>query len=92
MDISFEMEIIKTVFCEEAAIIRGALIAPNVLYHPTLSQDGSMWCALYGENLQEGVAGFGETPEKAMAAFDHAWKNAPTPQAALDNGQFGVGA
>jgi len=22
-----------------------------------------MWCALYGDNLQDGVVGFGESPE-----------------------------
>ena len=32
-----------------------------------------MWCALLGANLQEGVAGFGTTPAKAMWAFDTAW-------------------
>jgi hypothetical protein len=36
---------------------------------PKLSRDGNMWCFLYGENLQEGVAGFGETPYKAMIDF-----------------------
>lgn len=46
---------------------------PCVVFKPTLSKDGDMWCALFGENLQEGVAGFGETPSKAMYAFDAAW-------------------
>jgi len=23
-----------------------------------------MWCALYGDNLQDGVVGFGESPEE----------------------------
>ncbi len=46
---------------------------PSVVFKPTLSKDGNMWCALFGENLQEGVAGFGETPAKAMYAFDTAW-------------------
>jgi hypothetical protein len=47
--------------------------APSVLYRPALSKDGNQWCALYGENLQDGVAGFGDTPEQAMADFDRAW-------------------
>jgi hypothetical protein len=38
--------------------------------NPKLSKDGNMWCFLYGENLQEGVAGFGETPYTAMIDFD----------------------
>lgn len=46
---------------------------PSVLFRPTLSLDGSKWCALYGENLQEGVAGFGDSPDEAMHAFDIAW-------------------
>lgn len=43
---------------------------PSVLFKPTLSREGNMWCALLGENLQSGVAGFGETPSKAMYDFD----------------------
>lgn len=54
---------------------------PSVLYRPTLSADGDMWCALLGEDLQVGLAGFGETPAKAMAAFDEAFRNARTPTA-----------
>jgi hypothetical protein len=38
---------------------------------PRLFPDGDKWCALYGDNLQEGLAGFGDTPEGAMADFDH---------------------
>jgi hypothetical protein len=45
----------------------------SVVFKPSLTKDGNMWCALFGENLTEGVAGFGETPSKAMYAFDRAW-------------------
>lgn len=31
--------------------------------------DGSVWCFLKGIDLQKGVAGFGNTPEKALADF-----------------------
>jgi len=48
---------------------------PFVLLRPKMYPDGNMWCALYGENIQEGVCGFGETPEKAAQAFDLAWLN-----------------
>lgn len=48
---------------------------PSVLYKPSIYIDGDLWCALYGENLQDGVAGFGETPEKAMIDFDINWLN-----------------
>lgn len=47
---------------------------PSVLYRPSLSIDGNKWCALYGENLQDGVAGFGDSPEEAMKAFDAEWR------------------
>lgn len=33
---------------------------PGVMYRPALSVDGNQWCALYGSNLQDGVAGFGD--------------------------------
>ena len=47
---------------------------PSVLYKPKLSLDGNQWCALYGDNLQDGVAGFGDSPEDAMWNFDKAWR------------------
>lgn len=50
-----------------------SLTRPSVLFRPRISVDGNQWCALYGENLQDGVAGFGDTPAAAMAAFDRAW-------------------
>ncbi len=46
---------------------------PSTRYRPALTLDGVSWCALYGENLQEGVAGFGNSPEKAMEDFDRVW-------------------
>lgn len=30
-------------------------------------KDGDQWCALYGANLQDGIAGFGNTPFQAAA-------------------------
>lgn len=47
---------------------------PSVLFRPKLSIDGDQWCALYGDNLQDGVAGFGDSPAKAMYDFDRAWQ------------------
>ena len=46
---------------------------PCVLYRPSLTIDGDKWCALYGVNIQDGVAGFGASPDEAMRAFDAAW-------------------
>lgn len=48
---------------------------PFMLLRPKMYPDGDQWCALYGDDLQEGVAGFGETPERAAVAFDLAWLN-----------------
>lgn len=50
-------------------------IRPSVLFRPALSIDGDQWCALYGANLQDGVAGFGRSPDEAMRAFDVEWTN-----------------
>jgi hypothetical protein len=46
---------------------------PCVVFKPVLSQDGNQWCALLGENLQDGIAGFGDSPADAMWRFDVAW-------------------
>lgn len=48
-------------------------LRPSTRYCPTLSIDGNMWCALYGENPMEGVCGFGESPDEAYADFDKQW-------------------
>lgn len=48
-------------------------LRPSVIWRPRLSIDGKQWCALYGENLMEGVAGFGDSPDKAMRDFDVNW-------------------
>lgn len=46
---------------------------PSYIYRPSLSLDGNKWCALFGENLQSGVAGFGASPAEAYLDFDRAW-------------------
>jgi len=56
-----------------ALAAEAARIEPSYLYRPRLFIDGSEWCALYGENLQDGVAGFGRSPAEACDAFDKAW-------------------
>lgn len=35
-------------------------------------RDGDQWCALYGKNIQEGIAAFGDCPADAVNAFEHA--------------------
>lgn len=36
--------------------------------------DGDQWCVLYGDNLQDGVCGFGDTAEAAIDAFEEAMR------------------
>ena len=59
---------------------------PCVLWKPSLFRDGNQWCALLGENIQDGVVGFGDSPDAAMWSFDEAWREklppAPGPQPA----------
>lgn len=82
-DFSHEAGIIQIAICEEAAITRYALTAPHVLMKPRIFPDGDAWCALLGENLQEGICGFGATPAQAAGAFDDAWRTARTPDAMI---------
>lgn len=46
---------------------------PSAVYRPAISIDGNQWCVLYGDNLQYGVAGFGDSPSDAMRDFDANW-------------------
>jgi hypothetical protein len=54
---------------------------PFIQLRPNIFIDGEKWCVLYGQNLQDGVAGFGDTPEQAAINFDIAWLNERTPAA-----------
>lgn len=46
---------------------------PSVMLGVKVFKDGNRWCALYGSNIQDGVCGFGETPDKACEQFDKEW-------------------
>jgi len=59
-------------FREDAAM---EMKRPFMLLRPRIFPDGNQWCALYGDNLQEGVAGFGDTPSLASNQFDIEWLN-----------------
>lgn len=48
------------------------------------SIDGNQWCVLLGENLQDGVAGFGSSPEEASRDFDREWL-AKLPRKGVEN-------
>lgn len=68
-DISYAVEAVKYEFVNAAYEQQ----RPSTLFKPAISMDGNQWCALYGENLQDGLAGFGDTVAKAMDDFDKNW-------------------
>jgi len=75
----FDISYIIPAAQQAIAIVEMQMTRPSVLFKPQLSLDGNQWVALYGANLQEGVAGFGDSPELAMLDFDAAWnKKIPT--------------
>ncbi len=63
-------EVHSAVQCEQLAAERKSLWAVQLGLVP--KQDGNQWCVLYGENLQEGIAAFGDTPSDAMYHFEEA--------------------
>jgi len=44
-----------------------------------LSVDGNMYCVSLGQDLQNGIAGFGETPAKAYEDFDKNFTTSKIP-------------
>jgi len=48
---------------------------PFTIYKPKILPDGNQWCVLLGDNIQEGVVGFGDTPRKAVVNFNHNFDN-----------------
>lgn len=54
----------------EATIIENAELNLVRLFNLIPYKDGNMWCYLMGENLQEGIAGFGKTPYLAALDFN----------------------
>lgn len=46
---------------------------PFVIYGARVFRDGNMWCALLGDNIQEGVCAFAATPDKAVQEFNKVW-------------------
>lgn len=60
--------------------IRAIAAEPFTRLRPRIYPDGDQWCALYGDNLQEGVAGFGLSPAEAEEAFNKAWGERLAPR------------
>jgi hypothetical protein len=59
---------------QEFSLAAYEMARPSTVLRPAISIDGNKWCALYGANLQDGVAGFGDSPAEAFAEFDKAWQ------------------
>jgi hypothetical protein len=72
-DISYAIPIVTQEICIAAARCQEEITRPSAVYRPAISVDGNQWCALYGDNLQAGVAGFGDSPALAMSNFDANW-------------------
>jgi hypothetical protein len=83
---AFDMGNARAMLIEQIYSAGNEMVRPSAIYRPRLLLDGTKWCALYGDNLMDGVAGFGDTPAEAMAAFDLAWTKERTP-AAIRAGQ-----
>jgi hypothetical protein len=46
---------------------------PFVIYGARVFQDGNTFCALLGDNIQEGICAFADTPANAVHAFNNVW-------------------
>jgi hypothetical protein len=88
---AFDMGHTRAILQQEFVAAAYEMQRPCVLFKPTLSADGTEWCALLGEDLVQGVAGFGKTPAEAMAAFDLAFWKGQTPAAIRKAAQGDVG-
>jgi hypothetical protein len=98
---AFDMGNMRAILTEQFCSTAIEMARPSVLFKPTLTEDGDMWCALLGDDLASGLAGFGRTPADAMTAFDQAFYKQRTStairlesmlEAKAANSQFGVGA
>ena len=41
----------------------------SITVNVSLTKDGDRWCALHGDNIQDGICGWGTTPQEAMTDF-----------------------
>lgn len=62
-----------TAEAKHAAAIEAQEMTLVATLKPRIFIDGNMWCVLWGENLQDGIAGFGATPRLAVYDFNKAW-------------------
>jgi hypothetical protein len=77
-DISHTVTMIRDHISAEISMVAAEMARPSVLFKPKLYPDGNMWCVLLGEDIQEGLAAFGASPDEAMRNFDAAFKASNT--------------
>ena len=70
-DISWTMSRLENTI--QDAVIEAAECSRFAILKPKLYADGDMWCCLLGDNLQVGIAGFGETPYLAIVEWNKAF-------------------
>ena len=51
---------------EMAILIEAQEMNLTSILSPKIYIDGNQWCVLYGDNIQDGICGFGETPKLAI--------------------------
>jgi hypothetical protein len=78
---------VKTKKIEDATIMERAELyflahprGASAVRRPKLFLRARTWVALLGPNLDEGIVGFGSTPEAAFHAFDASYLRALRPQ------------
>lgn len=76
---SFDPGNLQQIIIQDFCAVADEMRRPCVLFRPTVYRDGNKWCALYGVDLMEGVAGFGNSPAEAMADFDKNWHKSIEP-------------
>ena len=58
--------------------------SPSAVRRPTISVRSGIWIALLGRSVQDGIAGFGPTVERALHAFDMQYRSILRPPSSLD--------
>ena len=58
--------------------------SPSAVRRPELSVRSGTWIALLGRSMQDGIAGFGPTVERALRAFDVQYRNVLRPPSTLN--------
>lgn len=81
---AFDISHAKAMLQEQIFAVGAEMARPSVIWRPKVYRDGNQWCALYGDDLMMGVAGFGDTPDLACHAFDKAWHEKIPPVMSKD--------